>query len=185
MSKNNNINNNNNKCIGPCYPPNVIFYNPINLQSFKNPSDSMCPIKKTKINDNIKYIDKCYPVDDNYENYDIFNDNVSICKNDDEFLKQIYNINNLGDSVKFLDDDFDILPLYSRIRIINAIVNVYLNFIEFPHKLSSIKVKNILDELYDTKIDENKIYDNIMRHVEKKKKFNNIIEYFGNKLEKI
>lgn len=175
----------NNKCIGPCYPPNVIFYNPINLQSFKNPTESMCPIKKTRIDDKIKYIDKCYPIDENYEKYDLFNDNVSICKNDNEFLSQIYNIKNLQDSVHFLDDNFDILPLYSKIRLINAIVNVYSNFIEFPHKLASIKIKNILDELYDTKINENKIYSSIMNQVEKKKKINNIIEYFGNKLEKI
>ena len=56
-------------CIGPCYPANVVFYNPLNLIAIKSKLQS-CPIKKREIiNDKKKkiiYNDRCQENDINY-----------------------------------------------------------------------------------------------------------------------
>ena len=35
-------------CIGPCYPPNVVYYNPSTLTAIKSEKPT-CPIKKREI----------------------------------------------------------------------------------------------------------------------------------------
>ena len=180
--KNNSIsekqdNNNNNiqikslngyECIGPCYPPNVVFYNPITLTGIKA-SYSSCPIKIQKVIDNNKkekkiLADKCNieNVDKNYNSFDIFTDSFKIVPNDYMFLKQIYNISDINDVVNFMSNSMDVLPIYSQRRLLKSIFITYYKYIEFPKKIFIQKLMFILENIYKIKkIDENKIYEDL------------------------
>jgi len=144
-------------CIGPCYPPNTIYYNPMTLTFIKSDFPS-CPIKKKEIlldngNKTTIYADKCYTVDINkgYIYFDIFDDSVKIANSANLFLVQIYNINNISDVIFFLNNSIDILPLYSQRRILKAIFEVYYKYIEFPKIFFSKKISTILKKIYKIK----------------------------------
>lgn len=143
-------------CIGPCYPPNTIYYNPSTLIAIKSKYPT-CPIKKTEIDiDGQKkyiYADKCNvsELNDEYLNFDIFNDSVQIANSSDDFLKQIYKILNISDVVIFLNNSIDIIPIYSQRRILKAIYDVYYKYIEFPKLFFSDKICKILTEIYKLK----------------------------------
>lgn len=141
-------------CIGPCYPANTVFYNPLTLIGIKSKLPS-CPIKKREINfDNNKkkiiYADICNPNDVNneYLTFDIFIDSIKLASNDDIFLNQIYDIKNISDVVYFLSNSIDTFPIYSQRRILNAIFNIYYKYVEFPKKLFSTKLLFILENIY-------------------------------------
>jgi len=141
-------------CIGPCYPPNTIYYNPSTLTFIKSSFPS-CPIKKREIildngNKTTIYADKCNEKDINkgHNYFDIFNDSVQIAETPNMFLKQIYNINNISDVIIFLNYSTDILPLYSQRRLLKAIYEVYYKYIEFPKLFFSKKIIQILKQIY-------------------------------------
>jgi len=140
-------------CIGPCYPANVVFYNPLNLVAIKSKLPS-CPIKKKEILNNNKkeiiYADICYPNDINYEHkyFDIFTDSINLAANDDIFLNQLYDIKNITDIVYFLSNSIDTLPIYTQRRILNSIFITYYKYIEFPKKLFTTKLIFILENIY-------------------------------------
>ena len=151
-------------CIGPCYPPNTVYYNPLTLTPIKSTFPS-CPIKEIDIVDNGEvntiYADKCNDKDINkgYLYFDIFSDSVQIAKTPDMFLKQIYNIGTISDVITFLNSSVDILPLYSQRRILKAIFEVYYKYIEFPKLFFSKKIIIILKQIYKLQhnFNENKI----------------------------
>lgn len=151
-------------CIGPCYPSNTIYYNPLTLTPAKSPFPS-CPINKTEI---IKsgekvyiFSDKCniLDVNDEYLYFDIFDDSVQIANSSDNFLKQIYNINNIADVIYYLNNSIDELPIYSQKRILKAMFEVYYKYVEFPKLFFSNRILKILNEIYfiDDKITNKQI----------------------------
>ena len=156
------------ECIGPCYPPNVVFYNPITLIGIKS-SQPTCPIKsQTIINKNNKkekiLADKCNieNIDKNYMSFDIFNDTVRIATTDYMFLNQIYNITNINDVVNFISNSFDVLPIYTQRRLLNSIFITYYKYIEFPKKIFIQKLSFILENIYKIKnLNNNKIFEDL------------------------
>lgn len=152
------------ECIGPCYPPNTYFYNPSNLALISNPYPS-CPIKEQLITNPDgsvyqKLSAKCNEEDINKgETYfDIFSDNVQIATSSSNFLSDIYNLSNITDTVRFLTNEFDNLPIYSQRRILNAIFSTYYKYIEFPKLLFAKKLLFILKNIYKiTNLNEDKI----------------------------
>lgn len=141
-------------CIGPCYPSNTIFYNPSNLGLVINPYPS-CPIKEQKIinPDNTTYTKISAKCDENDINkghlyFDIFSDTIQIATSSDNFLSEIYNLNNITDNVRFLSNEFDTLPIYSQRRLLNAIYYTYYKYVEFPKLLFAKKFLFILKNIY-------------------------------------
>ena len=141
-------------CIGPCYPSNTIYYNPLTLTPAKSPFPS-CPINKREI---IKsgervniFSDKCniLDVNDEYLYFDIFDDSVQIANSSDNFLKQIYNIFDIADVIYYLNNSIDELPIYSQKRFLKAIFEVYYKYVEFPKLFFSEKILKILRDIYD------------------------------------
>lgn len=150
-------------CIGPCYPPNTVYYNPLTLTPIKVDLPS-CPTKKyDDVIDgekkNTLYYDICNPEDINkgYLSFDLFNDVVQIANTPNNFLKQIYSINGIADLVHFLSNSFDTLPIYSQRRLAKVIFEVYWKYIEFPKSLFAKKLIEILNQIY--RIDKNKLSD--------------------------
>lgn len=173
------------KCIGPCYPANTLYYNPLGLIGVISSYPS-CPIKKVmdKEYNNYIYADKCDAKDitPDYQNYDIFDDSVKIASTHNLFLSQIYNINDLQDVVKFLNDTIDSLPIYSQKRLLNSIFINYYKFNEFPLKLFIDKSINIFKSIYLIKIDYDKIYKNILK-LNNKDLYNDIFSYLIDKIK--
>ena len=173
------------KCIGPCYPPNTIFYNPLGLIPTLS-SEPTCPIKKSFDNEYGKFIyaDKCNieDINYNYNNLDIFDESVKIALTSDLFLKQIYNIKNISDVVIFLNDTINNLPIYSQKRILNCIIKTYKNINEFPFKIIIEKINIILKHINKFTIPTNKIYDEIILF--NKNNNEDIFNYLTNKYSK-
>lgn len=152
------------ECIGPCHPPNTFYYNPSNLGLIINPYPS-CPIKEQKITNSDGSVYKkisaqCGEEDINKGNlyFDIFSDNVQIATNSDNFLAEIYNLNNISDVVRFLSNDFDILPIYTQRRLLEAIYFTYYKFVEFPKLLFAKKLLFVLENIYEiTNLNPDKI----------------------------
>lgn len=150
------------KCIGPCYPPNTTYYNPLNL-SVINKNFPSCPTKQYEYIDKghkkkASY-DKCYPedVNEDYITFDIFTDVVQIANTPNNFLKEIYLINDISDLVNFLNNSFDTLPIYSQKRLVKVIFESYYQYIEFPKLLFVQKLVNVLEHVYN--IDITKLSD--------------------------
>lgn len=166
------INNSNNKiksvegfeCVGPCYPTDTYYYNPLNLTLIRNPFPS-CPIKPTNVvkDDETTYKKmsaKCYEEDIGEGNirYDIFSDNTQISTSPYNFLSEIYDLNNIVDVVNFLSNSIDLLPIYSQRRLLKAIYESYYKYIEFPKLLFCKKLLIVLENIYKiTNLNENKI----------------------------
>jgi hypothetical protein len=122
-----------------------------------------CPIKfEEKINK-----DECAIVTKDYDKYNPYETdyiNYSIAFNDDAYLKQIYNINNITDVKNYLQFNIETLPLLSQKRILNCIYNAYLNNDLFPNKIYINLVKNILKKIFEIEIPSTKIYKQIMKN---------------------
>lgn len=152
------------ECIGPCYPPNTYFYNPSNLALISNPYPS-CPIKEQKIinpdgSEHKKLSAECNEEDINKGEiyFDIFSDNIQIAMSSSDFLSEIYNLLTITDTVRFMTNEFDNLPIYSQRRILEAIYSTYYKYIEFPKLLFVKKLLYILKNIYKiTNLNEDKI----------------------------
>jgi hypothetical protein len=170
---------NNYKCIGPCYPANVVYYHPLTLQAIRSKSNS-CPIRQIAKNNGIKIKDKCTLNEDyDYENYDMFADIVQMATSDNVFLEQIYNIKSIYDVELFLENNIIQLPILSQKRILNSIYKVYRDNDSFPSNNFVSLVKKILVKNYDYKIKSKKIITKIMdnkHNVKWKNLFFGIIE---------
>jgi hypothetical protein len=152
------------KCIGPCYPANTLYYNPISLQAIKSKNDS-CPIYP-RLNEHtgkVKIKDKCV-INENYdyENYDIFDDVVQVATSDNTFLEQIYNIKNIYDVELFLENDIKQLPILSQKRLLNSIYKVYRDNDSFPNDTFVSLIKNLIKKKYNVKIKSKIILGKIM-----------------------
>ena len=165
-SSNNNelIQEENHKCIGPCYPANMTFYHPFSLRPIKN-NFSSCPTKSTKVDNIIKYYDKCV-VNENFDyvNYDIFADIFDLALNDKLFLEQIYKIKNMNDVILFLDNEINELPILSQYRIYNSIYKVYRDDDIFPNNKFIEGIQNILKSKFNLDSNTKKILNIIMKN---------------------
>ncbi len=167
---------NNLDCLGPCYPPNTIYYHPIYFtpQIF---NDYTCPTVRNK--DKNQDIDICKEEDvsNDYKDFDIFEPIVHIANTPKTFLEQIYNINIIQDVTQFLEDSIDELPIYSQKRLLECVYETYLDNPSFPKELFSEKVYNILKKMYKINLSIDKISSKLFSD----KKYDNIFEYFYNK----
>lgn len=151
-------------CIGPCYPSNTYYYNPLNLSLISNNYPS-CPIKELNVigpDGKIykKKSDKCYDNDINKGSvyFDIFSDHIQIANTSDDFLTNIYNLNGISDVVYFLSNSISNLPIYSQRRLLEAIYSVYYKYIEFPKVLFATKLLYVIENIYKIEnMDVNKI----------------------------
>jgi hypothetical protein len=152
------------KCIGPCYPANMLYYHPLTLQAIKSKSIS-CPIKQQKIGNKIKIKDKCtLNPDYDFSNYDMFADIVQIATSDKLFLEQIYNIKNIYDVELFINNNIKQLPLLSQKRILNSIYKVYRDNDAFPNEDFIKLIKNIIYDVFNIKIKSKNILSKIMNN---------------------
>jgi len=150
------------KCIGPCYPANIVYYHPLTLQAIKSKSNS-CPIRQTKEGVRFKIKDKCVLNENyDYEQYDMFADVIQVATSDNTFLEQIYNIKNIYDAELFLENNITQLPTLSQKRILNSIYKVYRDNDSFPSNNFVSLVKNLLKKNYDAQIKSKKIISKIM-----------------------
>ncbi len=174
------------QCIGPCYPPNTIFYHPINLGAILLENEKVCPVDVyDNVSKNKIFFDKCEKteVTENYRDFDIFDDTIQIATTNQQFLRQIYSINTIEDVDIFLTDSIDNLPIYTRRRILNSIYWVWLNNINFPINVFVKKVSDVLKEIYSINLESSKIKKKLIENINKSK-YNNIFEYFKNKYTK-
>jgi len=156
------------ECIGPCYSPNTYYYNPLDLSLISTPFPS-CPIKEKNVKGSDgkmhkKKFDKCFDEDINKGNlyFDIFSDYIQISTSSENFLSEIYNLNNITDIVYFLSNSIDNLPIYSQRRLLGAIYDSYYKFIEFPKILFCKKLLYVLKNIYKIDgLDENKILNKL------------------------
>lgn len=146
-------------CLGPCYPPNTVFYHPLYFKALKT-KEYVCPIKRrTDPNGEVIFADKCDPKDvtNDYQDFDIFEDIVQIANTPKSFLQQIYNIKSIEDVFKFLNDPIEELPVYSQKRILNCIYITFNKNENFPKELFSEKIKFVLKSIYKINISVEKI----------------------------
>ncbi len=180
-SSNNEINDKNNDCIGPCYPPNTLYYHPTHLVAVYDDEDNTCPIMRDVESGLIDYTKKC-----NIDEVQDINDKIlfiSFSKNSFSFLKDIYDIKNFDDVINYLNINIRNLPIFSQKRILNSIYNAYINNDNFPNKKFIYRVKNVLEIVYNLKLSSKKIYDEII-NIRNKKKYNinnDIFIYLFNK----
>ena len=161
------------KCIGPCYPANMLYYHPLTLQAIKSKKNS-CPIEQHKVGDKIKIKDKCVLNENyDYENYDMFADVIQVATSDEVFLDQIYNIKNIYDVELFLDNNIIQLPILSQKRILNSIYKVYRDNDSFPSSNFIALVKSVIKKNYDIEIKSKKILSKVMDN-KHGKKWNNL-----------
>lgn len=191
---NNNFSNNNifnfpisingHQCIGPCYPPNNLFYHPIYLTSLMELEEPICPTFKYFNDKEGTYdkIDQCRPEDitENFEKFELFEDTFQFASNEKFFLSQIYDINNLNGATEFLEESLELLPVYSQKRILNCIYSVWNGNKNFPTDLFCTKIKYLLKTIYHIDLSIEKIKNKIIDS----KIYNDIFDYFEKKYSK-
>jgi hypothetical protein len=173
---------NNNKCIGPCYPSNTVFYHPIYLTPQINDYIS-CPIFKSIDKTGKKIdVDECNKDDltKNYKDFNIFDDLVQIANTPEIFLEQIYNIVSLQDVITFLNNSIDEMPIYSQKRVLECIFSSFIIDNNFPKELFFEKIQHVLKKIYNIDISVEKI----QKKISSKKNIENIFLYFINKYSK-
>ena len=150
------------KCIGPCYPADMLYYNPLSLQAIKN-KYSTCPIYPQKIGNKLKIKDKCVLNKNyDYDSYDMFSDVVQVATSDNVFLEQIYNIKTIYEVELFLENNINQLPNLSKKRMINSIYRVYRDNDLFPNNNFISQVKFLLKFYYNIDMKSTKIINKIM-----------------------
>ena len=171
----------NDNCYGPCYPPNTLYYHPTQLIPLYDDEDHTCPII-TDVKNSLTYHNmKCEPND--IKNLDDTDLSITFSNNSYSFLKDIYNIKNYENVISYLEINIKDLPIFSQKRILNSIYCAYINNENFPNKNFIYRVKNVLEIIFNLKLNSKKIYDNII-NIKNKKKYNvnnDIFIYLFNK----
>ena len=169
------------ECISKCYPKNELFYDIIdnNPYIFDKEKCFILPINKLTTKE-------CKS--NNFTNNIDDNDNLLniLLNNSYSFLNNIYNLKTYDDVLKFLEMNIKELPLLTQKRILNCIYCAYINYSEFPNKKYVFKVKNILNLIYNLKINSKKIYNKIikLKNNNKYKENNDIFQYLYSKFNK-
>jgi hypothetical protein len=170
---------NNFRCIGPCYSPKTTYYHPLYFDVIYDLNDYTCPIRRTIKEGKEILNDFCDPKQVTYDpnTFDMFEDIVQIANTPKLFLEQIYKIDDLQDCIKYLNDNFDNIPIYSQKRMINAIVEAWGKNINFPLDIVSHKIKFILHKIYHIDLTTDKISKKIINIINKQN-YNDIFIYF-------
>jgi hypothetical protein len=167
-------------CISKCYPSNTLIYN-IAITKPNIFDKNKCSILPNDLYD--EYVKDCKP--NNFtENIDENENLLSILINNSySFLNNIYNLKTYDDVLNFLEMNIKELPLLTQKRILNCIYCAYINYSEFPNKKYVFKVKNILNLVYNIKINSKKIYNKIikLKNNNKYKENNDIFQYLYSK----
>jgi len=175
---------NGHQCIGPCYPPNTLFYHPIYLKAIIDDKEPFCPVFKSynEKDKQYEYVDQCKAenVTPNYEKFELFEDIFQFATNDQNFLSQIYDINNINGASEYLEESIELLPVYSQKRILNCIYSIWAGNKNFPIELFANKLKYVLKSITNIDISIDKIKNKIIDS----KKYNNIFDYFEKKYSK-
>jgi hypothetical protein len=150
------------RCIGACYPPDTIFYNPITLQAIKN-NYASCPIFPED-NDWQQLSRSCNNPNtkENAPTIELF-ENFPYASNANMFLQQIYDISNLDEMNLFFKNEMDILPLLTRKRIIKASYEEYRRDREFPTKEFIEQLHKTMNKRGDTNISLTKLAKKVMK----------------------
>ena len=168
----------NDNCYGPCYSPNTLYYHPTQLIPYLDEDNYTCPIIKI---DNSNNFMKCEA--NNITNLDDTDLLITFSNNSYSFLKDIYNIKNYDDVINYLEINIKDSPIFSQKRILNSIYCAYINNENFPNKNYIYRVKNVLELIFNLKLNSKKIYENIIK-IRNKKKYNvnnDIFIYLYNK----
>jgi len=148
-------------CITKCNPPKTIYYHPVTLQPIFVNNTYTCA---TYDIDNNKYINTCNPQDKftpDYNFFNIFDDNFTFSNTTNNFLIQVYNINNIMDVINFLNENIDKLPDYTQKRLLEYILDVYIKHDDFPLDLFVQKLIIVFNNIYNIKLIPTKIIKKI------------------------
>ncbi len=173
----------NKQCIGPCYPNDYLYYNPITLQPVLNKKSS-CPIEPTYKNNNkteLITIKKCDIVSENYMDNNIFDEFIQIANTPLIFLSQIYNIKNYTDVDNFINNDIFQSPILTQKRIINSIFLAYRSNSDFPNEIYINIFIKLFSDIYNVNLNVTKITKKIIKY----KNNNNITDIFNHINNKI
>ena len=172
------------ECISKCYPKNELFYGIMDGYPLIFNNEKCSILSKTKEGE----ITKDCKSNNFTENIDE-NDNLLniLINNSYSYLNNVYNLKTYDDILNFLEINIKELPLLTQKRILNCIYCAYINYSEFPNKKYVFKVKNILNLIFNLKINSKKIYNKIikLKNNNKYKENNDIFQYlyfkFNNK----
>jgi hypothetical protein len=172
------------ECISKCYPKNELFYGIMDGYPLIFNKEKCSILSKTKEGE----VTKDCKSNNFTENIDE-NDNLLniLINNSYSYLNNVYNLKTYDDILNFLEINIKELPLLTQKRILNCIYCAYINYSEFPNKKYVFKVKNILNLIFNLKINSKKIYNKIikLKNNNKYKENNDIFQYlyfkFNNK----
>lgn len=132
----------NQKCITPCYPSNYLIYHPQNLL----PNDdnfNRCAVEKTP------FFIECDRVTPNFKEINIYNQNGFVKGNPDDFILDLYDLNNIKNIVPYLSNEFDKLnTIITMKRLLVSLFNKFKNYSEFPVYNFSEKFKFVYKKIY-------------------------------------
>jgi hypothetical protein len=171
------------ECISKCYPKNTFFYDKIVLLPHYSDKEK-CSILPDF---HLKQIIKDCKTNKFIENIDDEDSVLSIIVNNSyAFLNNLYNMKTYDDVLQFLEINIKDLPLLTQRRILNCIYCAYITNNNFPNKKYIFKIKNILNLVFNLKLNSNKIFNKIikLKNNKKYKENNDIFLYIYNKYNK-
>jgi len=171
------------ECISKCYPKNTLFYDTIDNKPYIFDKDKCSILIKNKEGETTKDCKSNNFVDNIDENDNLLNIFIN---NSYSYLNNIYNLKTYDDVLNFLEMNIKELPILTQKRIINCIYCAYINYSEFPNKKYVFKLKNILNLVYNIKINSKIIYKKIikLKNNNKYKENNDIFQYLYSKFYK-
>ena len=129
-----------NKCIGKCIKPNESILHPNSLLKIKNNFDKqICPIND--FNNKFDYLIDCDNIDDNQLIRYIITPHLNI---DDFIILTFYNISNIDDLKKWIDDNINKKSFDHVNRIINLFIKSNFNNIKIYNKVLIEIIKKII-----------------------------------------
>ena len=166
------------ECISKCYPKNTLFYDTLSNYPYILDNDK-CSLLPTN-NINIKDCKTNNFVNNINEDENLL---TILINNSYSYLNNIYNLKTYDDVLNFLELNIKELPFLSQKRILNCIYCAYINYSEFPNKKYIFKIKNILNLIFNLKINSKKIYNKIikLKNNNKYKQNNDIFQYLYSK----
>lgn len=90
-------------------------------------------------------------------------DEYLFCKN---FLKDVYDIKNINDATKYIENNYDNLTHYTGERLLNTIYYVFSNSVDYPNDTIINLTIKIYKDLYTNEKNKQKVeqlctYDNV------------------------
>lgn len=146
-----------NKCITPCYPPEYLKYHPYFLDAVRDENVSCFNEEGYSI--------QCDNITSNYRDVNIFNVSGFVKEDHVGFLLNLYDINDVKLSTRYMEYEIEKLPsIFTMKRILTAIFCKFSNNKDFPLFIFSEKFKYVFKKYYkiNKKIDFFEILKNII-----------------------